>query len=138
MKQFPLLLLFAFLLSLILVNACGGRAPSSADPTESSETAVTTETTATATQNSEQDSERGESRNANVQLTTLEKRYQVVADNCTERGPVMFTHSPIKIEDIKNLTPYGQVVGGHLTPIDHMYIEPRDVSLGRDVYFKMH
>jgi hypothetical protein len=46
----------------------------------------------------------------------------------------MFTHSPIKIEDIKNLTPYGQVVGGHLTPIDHMYIEPRDVSLGRDVY----
>jgi len=90
--------------------------------------------TAEATQNSEQDSKRGESRNANVQLTALEERYPVVGDNCTERGPVMFTHSPIKIEDIKNLTPYGQVVGAHVTPIDHMYIEPTDVSLGRDVY----
>ena len=46
----------------------------------------------------------------------------------------MFTNSPMKIEDIHSLTPYGQIVGGHITPIDHMYFEPKDRSLGRDVY----
>ena len=61
-------------------------------------------------------------------------RYPVWAENCTGSGPVMFTNSPMRIEDIKNLTPYGQVVGGHVTPIDHMYFEPKDRSLGRDVY----
>ena len=46
----------------------------------------------------------------------------------------MFANSPMRIEDIKLLTPYGQVVGGHITPIDHMYFEPKDRSLGRDAY----
>ena len=53
---------------------------------------------------------------------------------CEGTGTVMFTNSPMKIEDIHSLTPYGQIVGGHITPIDHMYFEPKDRSLGRDVY----
>ena len=53
---------------------------------------------------------------------------------CKGTGTVMFANSPMKIEDIHSLTPYGQIVGGHITPIDHMYFEPKDRSLGRDVY----
>jgi hypothetical protein len=40
----------------------------------------------------------------------------------------------MRIEDIKLLIPYGLVIGAHITPIDHMYFEPKDRSLGRDVY----
>ncbi len=46
----------------------------------------------------------------------------------------MFVNSPMRIEDINFLTPYGDVVGGHITPIDHMYFEPKYRSLGRDAY----
>jgi hypothetical protein len=37
-------------------------------------------------------------------------------------------------EDILHLLPYGMLAGAHVTPIDHMYFEPSDRSLGRDVY----
>ena len=53
---------------------------------------------------------------------------------CEGTGTVMFANSPMKIEDIHSLTPYGQIVGGHVTPIDHMYFNPKDRSLGRDAY----
>lgn len=53
---------------------------------------------------------------------------------CTDSGTVKFANSPMQVEDIKLLTPYGNVIGGHITPIDHMYFEPKDRSLGRDVY----
>lgn len=53
---------------------------------------------------------------------------------CTGSGSVKFVDSPMRIEDIKLLTPYGNVIGAHITPIDHMYFEPKDRSLGRDVY----
>ena len=39
---------------------------------------------------------------------------------CEGTGPVMFANSPMKIEEINVLLPYGQIVGGHITPIDHM------------------
>jgi hypothetical protein len=37
-------------------------------------------------------------------------------------------------EDVAYLLPYGLLAGGHVTPIDHMYFEPTDRALGRDVY----
>lgn len=40
----------------------------------------------------------------------------------------------MRLEDIKYLQPYGLLAGAHVTPIDHMYLEPADRSLGRDVY----
>ena len=38
------------------------------------------------------------------------------------------------MDDIAYLTPYGQVTGAHITPIDHMYFEPLERSLGPDIY----
>jgi hypothetical protein len=40
----------------------------------------------------------------------------------------------VRVEDINYISPYGDVVGGHITPIDHMYFEVKDRSLGRDAY----
>ncbi|MDA1257579.1 MAG: hypothetical protein O3C10_07020 [Chloroflexi bacterium] len=37
-------------------------------------------------------------------------------------------------EDVLHLLPYGTLAGAHVTPIDHMYFEPLDRSLGRDLY----
>ena len=63
-----------------------------------------------------------------------QSKYPVWGKHCSGSGPVMFVNSPMRIEDINYLTPYGNVVGGHITPIDHMYFEPKDRSLGRDAY----
>jgi hypothetical protein len=49
-------------------------------------------------------------------------------------GPVMFANSPMRLEDIGGILPYGLVEGSHVTPIDHMYFSPKDWSLGRDAY----
>ena len=54
--------------------------------------------------------------------------------HCEGSGPVLFANSPMNMDDIAYLTPYGQVVGAHITPIDHMYFEPLDRSLGPDIY----
>ncbi len=40
----------------------------------------------------------------------------------------------MRVEDVSYLLPYGMLAGGHVTPIDHMYFEPLDRSLGRDIY----
>jgi hypothetical protein len=53
---------------------------------------------------------------------------------CSGTGPVDFAVSPMRYEDILLLLPYGTLAGAHVTPIDHMYFEPADRSLGRDVY----
>ena len=53
---------------------------------------------------------------------------------CEGTGTVMFTNSPMKIEDINFLLPYGQIVGGHITPIDHMYFYSLDGPGGREAY----
>lgn len=43
---------------------------------------------------------------------------------CSGSGPVTFTHSPMRFEDFVMLQPYGLMIGGHVTPIDHMYFAP--------------
>ena len=46
------------------------------------------------------------------------------------KGPVRFTHSPMRLEDIEILVPYGLTVGAHVTPIDHQYYYPKPVPRG--------
>lgn len=40
----------------------------------------------------------------------------------------------MRYEDILHMLPYGMLAGAHVAPIDHMYFEPADRSLGRNVY----
>lgn len=37
-------------------------------------------------------------------------------------------------EDFATILPYGLMVGGHVTPIDHQYFTPRDMNSPRDAY----
>ncbi len=53
---------------------------------------------------------------------------------CSGTGTVMFDQSPMYYEDFISIRPYGQISGAHVTPIDHMYFNPMDRSLGRDSY----
>jgi len=62
------------------------------------------------------------------------ERYPVWKENCSGEGSVKFANSPLDPESISHIQPYGQVVGGHVTPIDHMYLALKDNSLGRDAY----
>jgi hypothetical protein len=53
---------------------------------------------------------------------------------CKGKGPIEFDQSPMRYEDFAAIEPYGLLAGAHVTPIDHMYFNPMDRSLGRDSY----
>ncbi len=54
--------------------------------------------------------------------------------NCQGTGNVNFTHSPMNDEDISFIQPLGLMVGEHVTPIDHLYLNPIDINSPRDAY----
>lgn len=54
--------------------------------------------------------------------------------NCNGTGPVTLSVSPMRPEDFSILIPYGLVVGGHVTPIDHQYFSPTEFFSKRDKY----
>ncbi|PJE65343.1 hypothetical protein COU91_02225 [Candidatus Saccharibacteria bacterium CG10_big_fil_rev_8_21_14_0_10_47_8] len=56
------------------------------------------------------------------------------ANKCVGTGDATFTSLPMKPEDFSILIPYGLVVGGHVTPIDHQYFAPKDHNSARDSY----
>ena len=53
---------------------------------------------------------------------------------CSGTGTVQFDQSPMRYSDFLSIRPYGHLSGAHVTPIDHMYFNPMDRSLGRDAY----
>ena len=48
--------------------------------------------------------------------------YDPSGGRCVGKGPVLFGASPFKLDEIELIEPMGQMVGGHVTPIDHGYI----------------
>src|SRR3989344_7304940 len=50
------------------------------------------------------------------------KRYS--AGKCVGEGTTTFTYSPMKIEDIGSVEPYGIMVDAHVIPTSHGYISP--------------
>lgn len=55
-------------------------------------------------------------------------------NNCEGRGPVKLGTSPMKPSDFSIVIPYGLVVGGHVTPIDHQYLSPTVFNSPPDTY----
>lgn len=47
------------------------------------------------------------------------------------RGPVRFMRSPMRVEDIERIVPYGLMIGGHVCPIDHGYFFPKKLAPGQ-------
>lgn len=54
---------------------------------------------------------------------------------CEGKGvPYKLSASPMKMEDFTHIIPYGLVVGGHVTPIDHQYFSPSNYKSPLDAY----
>lgn len=56
------------------------------------------------------------------------------AGKCEGEGTTTFTHSPIKIEDIGRIEPYGIMIDAHVIPTSHGYISPIVFNSPRDAY----
>ncbi|MSS72023.1 MAG: hypothetical protein EXS64_11100 [Candidatus Latescibacteria bacterium] len=68
------------------------------------------------------------------QTSQNDLRSQWSHGTCTGQGTVRFTASPMGVEDISAIIPMGLMVDAHVTPIDHQYYVPKDVSAGRYRY----
>ena len=51
---------------------------------------------------------------------------QLSNNRCSGQGATKLTQLPMKQDDYSVILPYGLMVGGHVTPIDHQYFSPRD------------
>jgi len=55
-------------------------------------------------------------------------------NNCTGTGPGQLTKPAMNESDFTHIIPYGLMVGGHVTPIDHQYYSPASMQSPRDAY----
>jgi hypothetical protein len=53
---------------------------------------------------------------------------------CKGSGTVRYAVSPMALADVGEFIPLGVMVGGHVTPVDHQYLVPKDLSAGRTHY----
>ncbi|MEK7552148.1 MAG: hypothetical protein AAB534_01905 [Patescibacteria group bacterium] len=53
---------------------------------------------------------------------------------CDGSGKKLMTTAPMNPEDVQMILPYGTMVGAHVIPTSHQYLEPWDRALGRDKY----
>jgi len=58
----------------------------------------------------------------NCRKTARTDMFDPSGGKCQGKGPVLFGASPFKLDQIEIIEPMGQMVGGHVTPIDHGYI----------------
>lgn len=59
---------------------------------------------------------------------------QLSNNNCTGTGSKELTRLPMDESDYAMILPYGLMVGGHVTPIDHQYFSPTIFNSPRDTY----
>jgi hypothetical protein len=52
----------------------------------------------------------------------------------TNRGAVKLTAAPMKPADVSSFQPLGLTAGAHVTPVDHCYFYPADITLPRAAY----
>ncbi|MCR4277573.1 MAG: hypothetical protein NUV80_05465 [Candidatus Berkelbacteria bacterium] len=55
-------------------------------------------------------------------------------NRCRGSGPRELTRLPMEQTDYSMILPYGLMVGGHVTPIDHQYFSPTVFNSPRDTY----
>jgi len=55
-------------------------------------------------------------------------------DDSLGDGPVKFSHFPMRLDDIGSICPMGLMVGGHVTPSDHLGIAPKVLNVDLDRY----
>lgn len=51
-----------------------------------------------------------------------------VTRGCQGKGMVKMTHMPMDLKDVNTILPLGTLAGAHVTPIDHLYFYPKDMT----------
>ncbi|HSX35463.1 MAG TPA: hypothetical protein VLH84_00850 [Patescibacteria group bacterium] len=51
-----------------------------------------------------------------------------IQKDCKGTGTVQLTHMPMDIQDVSTILPIGTLAGAHVTPIDHLYFYPNDMT----------
>lgn len=64
----------------------------------------------------------------------VEAGKSLTGSKCEGTGEATFTHLPMNANDFSVLIPYGLMIGGHVTPIDHQYFSPTIFNSPRDKY----
>ncbi len=59
---------------------------------------------------------------------------QLSANRCKGTEKPKLTHLPMRFEDFSVILPYGLMVGGHVTPVDHQYFSPTNFQSPPDTY----
>lgn len=78
--------------------------------------------------------ESGEYVNTDSTDPALAAGKQLSNNHCTGDEKPLLTNAPMRQEDYTLIIPYGLMVGGHVTPIDHQYFNPADYNSGPDAY----
>ncbi len=53
---------------------------------------------------------------------------QYIKKDCKGTGPIQLTHKPMDMKDVSTVLPIGTLAGAHVTPIDHLYFYPNDMT----------
>ena len=60
---------------------------------------------------------------------------QLTNNQCQGEGvPYKLSASPMRPDEFSIIIPYGLMIGGHVTPIDHQYFSPKDYNSKPDAY----
>ncbi|HSX52971.1 MAG TPA: hypothetical protein VLF90_01205 [Patescibacteria group bacterium] len=52
----------------------------------------------------------------------------LIKAGCKGSGPIQLTHEPMDMSDVSTVLPIGTLAGAHVTPIDHLYFYPKDMT----------
>jgi uncharacterized protein (TIGR03437 family) len=61
-------------------------------------------------------------------------RQQWSQNRCAGEGPAVYSVLPMEAENVAVFLPLGMMTDAHVTPIDHQYLGPKNLALGRDAY----
>lgn len=56
------------------------------------------------------------------------------AQRCTGTDKPKLTHLPMNSADVAMILPYGLMIGGHVTPVDHQYFSPKNFNSKTNAY----
>ena len=76
-----------------------------------------------------------ESKPGAVESAAIKAGKRLSANQCQGEGvPYKLSVLPMKPEDFSHIVPYGIMIGGHVTPVDHQYFSPAVFHSPKDTY----
>lgn len=103
-------------LTLLLIGAACSKTTNTNQPTNNNSASVNSQPTTNSTDQAMADG---------LQLSN---------NHCTGTDKPLLTHLPMNAADFNFILPYGLMVGGHVTPVDHQYFSPKNFNSAINAY----